>query len=357
MFRILVIATEKNRGAEETLAERLCVYVRVADTVDVIMRKGEEESVGSCPVNVHIVEQVRTIFGRYPQLLRCGRGIISKMSRNDGDTWVIISDGEENALATAWMSRMLQVPFEITYDALNEDVMPAKLSQAFLSAGNIRVPSRRVKELLMKRYTYRIEPTVLPLPLDDIPKDTRHIHEHLVIGYISDEPSCEDLVRAWRHIVNRYPDMRLFVMTESVQNIFPEVHVMAIAHRLGLQESVRTVSFLERERINELYNTASMFLHVPTNVPYGRRLMRACLSRIPTITTDVGVVGDILTENHVLVCRVGDSACVAKQALFMLNNPMIKESIGEKRPKITYDGDILLYTDILRSLWASVSHT
>jgi glycosyltransferase involved in cell wall biosynthesis len=111
------------------------------------------------------------------------------------------------------------------------------------------------------------------------------------------------------------------------------MYAPAVIHAANLSASVNTSLFPEQPQ--DMFRNAIFFLHVTGALPYGKRLMQAYAAGVPTVTVDTGVVGECITADHALICPMGDAACLAKQTLFMLDNPTVCESLR------SHDNDIL----------------
>lgn len=74
---------------------------------------------------------------------------------------------------------------------------------------------------------------------------------------------------------------------------------------------------------------ADLVLFTPTHAGYGAGLVRALLSGTPAVTTDVGIVGSLVTLDDALICPPSDSTCLTKRLLLLLDNPAILKSLKE----------------------------
>lgn len=68
--------------------------------------------------------------------------------------------------------------------------------------------------------------------------------------------------------------------------------------------------------------TADVFLSTSNYEGFGLTLAEAASSSCPIISTDVGLVGDILKDKvSLLVCPVGGSSCIAQKIINLMNSP------------------------------------
>lgn len=180
-------------------------------------------------------------------------------------------------------------------------------------AAGIRVVSERIRHSLLSRYGDRIpEPTVIPIVPTPYAGPAVPFPEHrfsfvaLAVGRLESEKHVQDIVTAIARVRRRYPSVGLFIAGDgrSRHNIMK--HVAA----LKLHDAV---SFLgSRTDVSGLMKSANVFVQASAYEGYGRTLLEAADAGLPILTTDVGIVGEVLhAEKEALVCPVGDIGCLA----------------------------------------------
>ncbi len=64
---------------------------------------------------------------------------------------------------------------------------------------------------------------------------------------------------------------------------------------------------------------------------YGRLFVEAALAHLPIVTTDVGIIGEVLIPSvHVRTFPIGDSDAAARELLFLMNNVSARELMTRK---------------------------
>ncbi|NTV44586.1 MAG: glycosyltransferase family 4 protein [Candidatus Yonathbacteria bacterium] len=355
---LLVIAVSSDTGAEETLAERLSVYAGIADTMDVIVPGGVDDT-HMCRGRVHKIPQGRSSWRFLWRIVCTGKIVFPRIASGTNDKRLIVVEGVGiGVIAGTYLARIRKVPVEIVCDRVHvhgetgesRGILEGVVVRALARASGVRVPSRRVRNLFVERYPLAPQPIVLSFPVTM--SDERRVHDaELVLGYAPDSSAQGTLLTAWRHIVNRYPRMRLTMMTGNA------LETSALVHRVGLGDSVSCIDADEKE-VSSAYASAAYAIHAPVTAPVGKQLIRMVRAGIPSVTTDTGIVGDLLTGNDVLVCPPGDGSCIAKQILFLLDNPQVCASLIASTLRSAHTlpraiTDARRHADTLKSLWMS----
>jgi len=75
-----------------------------------------------------------------------------------------------------------------------------------------------------------------------------------------------------------------------------------------------------------LMRSAGAFVQASAYEGYGLTLVEAALAGIPIITTDVGIVGDVLED--VLVFETGDTDALARHLESVRNDPALRDRLA-----------------------------
>ncbi len=180
-------------------------------------------------------------------------------------------------------------------------------------AHGIRVVSERIKTSLTKHFGERIvEPVVIPIhtPATLPPKvalpDRPFTFSFITVSRLEPEKRIVDILQALATIHAQYPYAGLVIVGEGSER----KRLEHMAHRLGISENV--VFMGERFDAVGLMQSAEAYIQASAYEGYGRTLIEAALSGLPIITTDVGVVGELLRGyEEVLVAPVADPAALA----------------------------------------------
>ena len=347
---VIIVALEENKWSEELLAERLATYRHAATSVYVVTSVPVAFSEGVTPLIY--MKSIRGFWGRLRLRRFVSVSVFGSQTREKDSAWMIVADGEENILSAAYLSHVFGIPLDIAYDTVGREHGTPALLSAVKRASSVRVPSRRVANDYSARFPGGVVATILPnesLLFDISFRLAEHIPDMThAVGYATDTESLRTLLSAWRHIVNRYPTLRLTIYVESSHGPVHEMYAPAVIHAANLSASVNTSLFPEQPQ--DMFRNAIFFLHVTGALPYGKRLMQAYAAGVPTVTVDTGVVGECITADHALICPMGDAACLAKQTLFMLDNPTVYSSIRFSRPIFSHNNTEKM-CESLRSVW------
>lgn len=186
-------------------------------------------------------------------------------------------------------------------------------SRVLPHARGIRVVSERIKTSLLKQFGNRIAvPTVIPIHVSSVlpPKvalpPRPFTFTLITVSRLEPEKRIVDILQALATIHALYPSVGLVVVGEGSER----KRLVRMAQHLGIAENVLFLG--ERPDAVGLMQSAEAYIQASAYEGYGRTLIEAALSGIPIITTDVGVVGELLRGyQEVLVAPVSDPAALA----------------------------------------------
>ncbi|HVW82861.1 MAG TPA: glycosyltransferase [Candidatus Paceibacterota bacterium] len=173
-------------------------------------------------------------------------------------------------------------------------------------ASGIRVVSARVKSSLAKRYGAAIrEPAVIPIRISAElpPKSPLNLFSFtlLAVGRLEPEKRVEDILAALANVVPKYPIVGLAIAGEGRER----ARLERMVKKLGLGQHVAFLG--ARADARGLMQSAQGFIQASAYEGYGRTLIEAALAKVPIITTDVGIVGEVLKGyDDVLSAPVAD---------------------------------------------------
>lgn len=185
--------------------------------------------------------------------------------------------------------------------------------QVLPAADGIRVVSERVKASLVARCGSRIhEPTVIPVAVDaNVPAQVL-LPAHsftfalITVGRLEPEKRIEDILAALKLVSAHYAMVGLFIVGEGSERGKLE----RMARSLGLADSV--VFLGQRADARALMPSAQAYIQASAYEGYGRTLIEAALAKVPIITTDVGIVGEVFKGyEDVLAAPVADPTALS----------------------------------------------
>lgn len=188
-------------------------------------------------------------------------------------------------------------------------------------ADGIRAMSGRIKESLVKQYGDRIPvPEVIPVQVSrtlphPVPFPVSFPFSLMVAGRLNAGRRVVDVIDAIGRIKDRYPGVGLFVVGDGPERAHLERH----ARRLKLGD--RVIFLGDRRDTWGLMRSASVFIQASAYEGYGRRLLQAALARVPIITTDVGIVGEVFRGyDDVLAMPPADPAALAVHIMGLIED-------------------------------------
>lgn len=193
-------------------------------------------------------------------------------------------------------------------------------------ANGIRVVSNRIKQSLIARYQSTIpEPSIIPVMVDEMVPEKVLLPKRsfsfalIAVGRLEPEKRIEDILTALALVVKRYPMIGLFVVGEGRERGELERMVQS----LGL---VGKVIFLgERPDARALMGSAQAFIQASAYEGYGRTLIEAALAKVPIITTDVGIVGEVFKGfEDVLAVPVADPTALSLSIVGLIEDTAVR---------------------------------
>ncbi len=199
-------------------------------------------------------------------------------------------------------------------------------------ADGIRVVSERVKASLIARYGSLIpEPSVIPVSVDSVvPEPIRlpaqaGLPEHtftfslISVGRLELEKRIEDILAALALVAKQYPMVGLFIVGSGSER----GRLERMARHLGLEDKV--IFLGDRSDARALMASANAFIQASAYEGYGRTLIEAALAKIPIITTDVGIVGEVFKRyEDVLSVPVADPTALSLAIVGLIEDTRVR---------------------------------
>lgn len=197
------------------------------------------------------------------------------------------------------------------------------------AASGIRVVSERVRASLIARYGPTIlQPSVIPVAVDTtVPVPVRlPMHPFtfalITVGRLEPEKRIEDILAALKLVIAHYPMAGLFIVGKGRERDRLE----RMARSLGLGE--RVIFLGERSDARALMGSAQAYIQASAYEGYGRTLIEAALARIPIITTDVGIVGEVFKGyEDVLAVPVADPTALSLSIVGCIEDNAVRQAL------------------------------
>jgi glycosyltransferase involved in cell wall biosynthesis len=194
-------------------------------------------------------------------------------------------------------------------------------------ADGIRAVSERVRNSLVATYGTRIvPPTVLPIAISSTLPEPVALPPHsfpfplITVGRLEPEKRIEDIIEALSLIRDRYPAVGLIIVGEGRE----EKRLRALVRTRGVED--RVVFAGARADALGLMRSARAYIQASAYEGYGRTLIEAALARLPIITTDVGIVGEVFKGyEDVLATPPGDPTNLGYHIIALLEDVRARE--------------------------------
>lgn len=279
---------------------------------------------------------------------------LSNKIKEKGITLVTAQDPFEAGLIALKISKKLKASFQVqlhtdfasTYygrESFKNRLRIAIADYVIPKANCVRVVSKRLQRDLINRYGLKKEPFVLPIHLD-IPMSILSEHQDLLrvkypkfgtvmvmISRIEKEKNMIMAIKCFNNIYKSYPGVGLVIVGDGSLKAGLE----KLVRKLGLEEIVIFEGWSDKTIIYFL--SADLFLNTSNYEGFGRTLMEASAAGCPIITTDVGIVGEVLNNKNALISAPQDELTFQNNLEFALKNKnLIKERAKLARNAVNY---------------------
>ena len=189
-------------------------------------------------------------------------------------------------------------------------------------ADGVRVVSERIKKSLAN-FKLKTEPIVLPIFVE--PKKPT-----VEIDLRREFPPLDFIVlMASRLTREKNFPLALRVFARAEQNTGKKFGLFIVGSGPEREKIVQLREELNLKNVSLVawsgnmapyFLTFDLFLLTSNYEGYGRTLVEAGQAGCPILTTNVGLVGDIINHNNALICPVGDEKCLTSSLLWAIDN-------------------------------------
>lgn len=196
-------------------------------------------------------------------------------------------------------------------------------------ADGIRAVSERVKSSVMRTYgNSTVVPSVIPIAVSaDIPEAVplpphNFTFALIAVGRLEPEKRFEDVIAAVDRLQNAYPALGAFIVGEGrerskLERMIREKDLEGKIILLGARADARG-----------LMRSAQAFVQTSAYEGYGLTLIEAALARVPIVTSDVGIVGEVfIGYEHVLCAPVADPTNFAAHIAWLIEDHEARQEL------------------------------
>lgn len=275
-----------------------------------------------------------------------------KVMKNLGSDGTVIScqDPFETGLVGWRLARKFNVKLQLQ---IHTDIFsPYFMNHSFLNrirvliasfllpkAHTVRVVSSRIESSLVVRGYPREKISVLPIFVDTekFKKDSEFdLHDRyrfktivLMVSRIEREKNVAEAIEIFESVAADYSDAGLVIVGDGGEKA---VLVKKVKGH-GLSERI----FFEpwQGDLIPYYKSADIFLSTSFYEGYGLTLIEAALCGLPIVTSDIGVVPEVIKNDvHALVCPVGDRSCFTKALGRLISDTELQNRLGEAGKRV-----------------------
>jgi len=264
---------------------------------------------------------------------------------------ITTQDPFESGLVGFWLSKRLQAKLHIQIhtDFLSTffvkdnllNFLRVSLGKFILrKAHAIRVVSSRIKKSL-KELNLNVIPDVLPVFID--PKKFEHnitnfdLHKEypqfknvvLSVSRLEKEKNIELALLSFSEVFKKFPDTGFIIVGEGGL----KKDLINIVKKNNLEKNVIFVGW--QEDTPSFYKSADIYFSTSNYEGYGISMLEAVLSFLPVVSTDVGVVGDVLVNNvNSIICPVGDKKCLSDALVKLMEDKDLRDNFKKNNKEI-----------------------
>jgi glycosyltransferase involved in cell wall biosynthesis len=168
--------------------------------------------------------------------------------------------------------------------------------------------------------------------------ETAHVLHAASLIPVKDQTT---LMLAFRRVVDHIPSARLTIAGEDPFGHRLELERLRDA--LGLADVTRFLGAVPHAAMNDLYQEADLFVLSSLHESQAMVVLEAAAANVPTVGSDVGVVGD-LAPDAALAVRPGDPVALAVAMIALLADPRRRARIGDharRRVLEEYDAPVV----------------
>jgi len=380
-MKVLIISTDGKILEEgSAVRSRMLDYGTICEELHVIITKLESRNIKheakiQIAKNVFIYPSIAS--NKIISLLkayRIGLRILTENLKLKAKNWLVTAQDPFETGFLAWrIARKIRAKLELQVHT--DFLSPYFVKSNFLNrirllmarfllpkADGIRVVSTRILDSLQTtNYKLQTTPIVLPIYVDakkimETPPSF-DLHEKypqfkfiiFTAARLEKEKNISFALKAMSNVVRQYPNVGFVISGAGSE----EKDLKLQAKNLKLETNI--VFEGEVKDVISRYKTADLYLSTSDYEGYGLSLVEAALSGCPIVTTDVGVVGEILKDGvSALVCSPGDVGCLGANIIRFVADSELK-----KQFKRIATAEIIKtlttvdqHLDILRGLWS-----
>ena len=264
--------------------------------------------------------------------IKIGKEIILKNGLNKGYSVITVQDPFETGLVGVKLKKIFNIPLQIQ---IHTDFLSPYFKNSFLNrvrvfiskftipkADGIRVVSYVINQKLENK---KIKSDILPVfvdvekifnekPKKDLKKDFSQFDQIVFMASrLTKEKRIDVALSVFKKVIGQFPKTGLVIAGDGSE----KNNLERLASQLGISKNVIFLGW--QNDVISCYKTSDVFLCTSDYEGYGMSLVEAQASGCPIVTTKVGVANSsIIISTHNRFCEIGDTDCLTKNILYIL---------------------------------------
>lgn len=341
-MKVLLISTDRNILKDGSpVRTRMSEYGTNADSIDIIVFSKKTDNV-SVRISDNVTAFPTNSINRWLYFFDA----ISIGKKLKGADIVSSQDPFETGLAGFVISKKVGAKFHIQ---IHTDIFnPYFIAESFLNrlrliiaryllpkAHGVRVVSKRIKNsLVSNKCNLKNDPIVLPIFVDVkrheealLKFDLRQKYPQfefifLVASRLSREKNTLMILEVFERLLKKFPKIGLVIVGDG------EVKRCLMLYVADHKLKPNVIFEGWQNDLSSYYKTADAFVAFSDYEGYGMTLVEAASCRIPIITSEVGLVGDVLESGkEALVCKARDTDCLVEKMSQVIEDDELRNSI------------------------------
>ena len=161
------------------------------------------------------------------------------------------------------------------------------------------------------------------------PKNTQMKHKHskniLFVGRLSKQKGVEHLLLAAKEVISHSTDVRFTIVGSG----FMKKKLEYLAGVLGIKDYINFTGFIPSDKIDQLYQSADIFVAPSVYEPFGLVILEAMSFGIPVITTkDTGASEQFIDGTDLLLINDHSSTELASKILLLLEDENLRKKLS-----------------------------
>jgi len=197
-------------------------------------------------------------------------------------------------------------------------------------ADAIRVVSKRIKQSLVKNISGISEEIITVLPIQvtkqEVTETLTFPYTYIVttISRLEKEKQVEKTITAFALATRGRTDVGLLIVgTGSLQK-----KLETLVEQLGIVSQVQFLGTVAN--VHNVLAVSDVYVQTSAYEGYGMALVEAALNSVPIVTTDVGIVGEVLIDGGSCLVASQKTTDVATKITMLLDDDVLRADVGNR---------------------------